>query len=355
MAWCVQLVGVHWLRFENNTYPLLVTRLADGGSLDKYLENLENKITYKQAIFWCHDLASAVSFIATRNIIHRDIAPRNLLLMKRTDADSKCSKLMLIDFGLSVQPTKNNFYSSTYYKVTDERMLPTNHLAPEVFKTQNHTLKGDVWQLGCCYYQIFTRLQEPEKHHIHSCWAQDIKNVRSKLPKPKAMPEQFFSKVLLDRVFVIDPAKRTTAFELVKTMDEVKAVETRNKYGIEDNMWNGELRIDDQYNWFRDNYYKIRCTVFLFLVLIFTAACLFYFMKCECDHGVPSDGFCVFGQEHCRTCSVGYDRFIHQDNKTVTCEFVEYVDIDVDESKVNQNVDEQLTPEPVFIIYTDDP
>lgn len=62
MAWCVQIMGVHWIRGadKDTSYQLMVTRVAEGGALRNFLENLDNKISYKQAILWCHDLASAV-------------------------------------------------------------------------------------------------------------------------------------------------------------------------------------------------------------------------------------------------------------------------------------------------------
>ena len=163
-----------------------------------------------------------------------------------------------------------------------------NHVAPEVFKDQNHSLKGDIWQVGCCYYEMFTRFQKSERHFIQGPWSNDLSkgvSVKTKLPKPRAMPKQFYEKVLLEKVFQIEPENRISAFELVALMDEVKAAKTRKKYGIDKNLWKSELRIDNQVKyWFVDNWCCM-LTSFWILILLLGSTLFFPIWTCFCETG----------------------------------------------------------------------
>ena len=58
----------------------------DRGSLQSYLRSNEDSITLAQQLYWMSDLISAVVYLRQMNVIHRDVAARNILLNQRMKA-----------------------------------------------------------------------------------------------------------------------------------------------------------------------------------------------------------------------------------------------------------------------------
>jgi serine/threonine protein kinase len=89
-------------------------------------------------------MLSAVAFLHTRHICHRDLKLENWVLESGKDV---WSKLKLIDFGLSTHFTPGHKLSrvvgSSYY------------VAPEVLK-KSYTEACDLWSLGVIVYMLLS-------------------------------------------------------------------------------------------------------------------------------------------------------------------------------------------------------
>jgi len=83
------------------------------------------------------------------NIIHRDLACRNVLVeVKRAGHDSFVLVPKISDFGLSVATSK-------------QTRLPVRWTAPEVLRNPKmRNPEADVWSFGVVMYEVFTRCQE---------------------------------------------------------------------------------------------------------------------------------------------------------------------------------------------------
>jgi len=87
-------------------------------------------------------LTSAVDYLHTRSIKHKDIKPANILLHNLPDG--------------RVRPVLTDVGETKVYRFgapTDPMRSTYEYLAPEQLAGENakSTLKSDVWQLGCCF------------------------------------------------------------------------------------------------------------------------------------------------------------------------------------------------------------
>ena len=69
-----------------------------GGNLFNYLEKREFKVTEDAARNICHQISSALYYLHSFGIVHRDIKLENVLMVDHAND----SELKLVDFGLSI-------------------------------------------------------------------------------------------------------------------------------------------------------------------------------------------------------------------------------------------------------------
>jgi len=125
--------------FVHRNQLFIVMELCAGGDLysrDPYTEEEAARIIS------C--ILSAVSYIHTKNIVHRDLKYENILFV----SDSPRAEIKLIDFGLSKK------YASDAEEMT-EGVGTIYTMAPEVLKG-TYTSKADLWSVGVIAYMLLS-------------------------------------------------------------------------------------------------------------------------------------------------------------------------------------------------------
>lgn len=116
----------------------LVMELVKGGDLFDAITS-SAKYTERDATVMVYNLAGALKYLHSLNIVHRDIKPENLLVFEYPDGTKS---LKLGDFGLAT------VVEGPLYTVCG---TPT-YVAPEIIAESGYGLKVDVWAAGVITY-----------------------------------------------------------------------------------------------------------------------------------------------------------------------------------------------------------
>ncbi|XP_061843289.1 protein tyrosine kinase 2 beta, b isoform X1 [Nerophis lumbriciformis] len=200
----VKLIGI----IEDN--PVwIVMELYQYGELGNYLTQNQNKLTNMTLVLFSLQICKALVYLEGVNMVHRDIAVRNVLV-----ASPECVKLG--DFGLS-----RYIEDEEYYKASVTR-LPIKWMAPESINFRRFTSASDVWMFAVCMWEIMSQGQQPffwlENRDVINQLEQGIR-----LPKPDNCPPALYS--LMTRCWSYDAKERPNFTELVVKISDVHEME----------------------------------------------------------------------------------------------------------------------------------
>jgi len=195
----VKLDGV----YEANNEIYLVQELCHGGDLFDRLDAQPNEhYSEAQCARLVKQMLSAVRYIHSKGIIHRDLKLENFLF----DHSGSNAELKMIDFGLS-----------KHFKIGDIHHEPVGTrytVAPEVLKG-NYDEKVDIWAIGVITFLLLSGVSP-----FGGCGEGTTNmEVRSNILDAKFtfQPKEYWSHVsesakdFISMLLVVDPQKRPTA------------------------------------------------------------------------------------------------------------------------------------------------
>jgi len=130
--------------FMDRNNLCLTLEFADGGDLGARIRSTKARGEWfqeNQICKWFTQILLGLSFIHSKNIMHRDLKPQNIFLMSRDD------RVLIGDFGICrVLDSKNDLART---------MIGTPYyLSPEVFQNRPYSFKSDIWALGCLLFEM---------------------------------------------------------------------------------------------------------------------------------------------------------------------------------------------------------
>ncbi|KAG4079995.1 hypothetical protein HA402_006307 [Bradysia odoriphaga] len=193
-----------WFSFQDEEDLFMVSDLLPGGDLRYHLQQQVEFCEASVVLLVC-ELGSALDYLQTQRVVHRDIKPDNILFDERGHAH-------LTDFNIATRLPRDGLACS---------MSGTKpYMAPEVFLCALDEIAGysypvDWWSLGVVAYEMRTGIRP---FIVHSSTPLDVvKNILNVSPHyPRHWSEQFTD--LIGKLINVHPGARICSQrELQKT------------------------------------------------------------------------------------------------------------------------------------------
>ncbi|BFU24266.1 protein kinase domain containing protein [Entamoeba histolytica HM-3:IMSS] len=123
----------------------LVTEFCPLGSLRKYMKT--NAMSEFLKVRFCQDIARGMEYLHENDIVHRDLKTDNILVYSNNPHDAVTIKVT--DFG-----TSRSFIESSG-NIALQNIGTPMYMAPEIFQSEQMTLKSDVFSFAICMLEIW--------------------------------------------------------------------------------------------------------------------------------------------------------------------------------------------------------
>ena len=134
------IVNVYDVSHSDNV-DYIVMELIDGITLKQYMEQ-KGTLNWREALHFSTQIAKALEHAHSRGIIHRDIKPHNIMILK--DGSVKVA-----DFGIAR-------VSSAQSTLTREALGSVHYISPEQAKGGRIDYRSDLYSLGVVMYEMLT-------------------------------------------------------------------------------------------------------------------------------------------------------------------------------------------------------
>ena len=119
----------------------IVMELIDGITLKQYMEKKGN-LNWKETLHFAMQIAKALEHAHGRGIVHRDIKPHNVMVLKNGSAK-------VTDFGIARLMSHSN-------TLTKEALGSVHYISPEQAKGGRVDNRSDLYSLGVVMYEMMT-------------------------------------------------------------------------------------------------------------------------------------------------------------------------------------------------------
>lgn len=185
--------------FEDQFNFYIVMEYCSGGDLFDELEKID-RFTEEQAAKIMQQIFSALFYMHSRNVIHRDIKLENILI-----TDKNALTVKIVDFNIAVLKTAK---AQTKMKGTP------NYMAPEVIKG-DYTEKCDLWSCGVLLYVLITG-EFPFDAEFHEQLLAMILKAKYRLDGRIWFMASHDLKDLIEELLQKEPLKRISAEQALK-------------------------------------------------------------------------------------------------------------------------------------------
>lgn len=121
----------------------IVMELIDGITLKQYMQKKGNKLNWREALHFTTQIVKALGHAHSRGIIHRDIKPHNIMVLR--DGSVKVA-----DFGIA------RVASGGHSTLTQEALGSVHYISPEQARGSHIDARSDLYSAGVVLYEMTT-------------------------------------------------------------------------------------------------------------------------------------------------------------------------------------------------------
>ena len=123
------------------TADYIVMELIDGITLKQYMEK-KGVLNWKETLHFAIQIAKALEHAHSRGIVHRDIKPHNVMVLKN-------GSVKVTDFGIARMMSKGN-------TLTKEALGSVHYISPEQARGGRVDNRSDIYSLGAVMYEMMS-------------------------------------------------------------------------------------------------------------------------------------------------------------------------------------------------------
>ena len=120
----------------------IVMELIDGITLKQYMDR-RGMLAWREAVHFAKQIAKALSQAHERGIIHRDIKPQNIMLLRD-------GTIKVADFGIAA------LENEVEEKPDGQAIGSIHYIAPEQARGESPDARSDIYSLGVLMYEMLT-------------------------------------------------------------------------------------------------------------------------------------------------------------------------------------------------------
>ncbi|MBQ5591065.1 MAG: Stk1 family PASTA domain-containing Ser/Thr kinase [Clostridia bacterium] len=186
----------------------IVMELCDGITLKEYIEQ-KGVIDWEEAAYFTTQILKALGHAHEKGIIHRDIKPQNIILMRD-------GTLKVADFGIA------RFSRSEQKTITDKAIGSVHYISPEQARGTNTDGKSDIYSVGVLLYEMTTGKLPFQADSAVSVAIMQLQNEPVKPTEiNKSIPKGLEQIILA--AMQKEPADRyPTAFDMLRDIEEIR-------------------------------------------------------------------------------------------------------------------------------------
>ena len=119
----------------------IVMELVDGVTLLQYMEK-RGALPWNEALHFARQIAKALQHAHSRGIVHRDIKPHNIMLLRD-------GTIKVADFGIAA-------LEHEFHETKGEAVGSIHYIAPEQARGEYPDPRSDLYSLGVVMFEMFT-------------------------------------------------------------------------------------------------------------------------------------------------------------------------------------------------------
>lgn len=199
------IVEIQYASYDKNSVYISMPKCKNG-SLDALINS--RYLTVREILKYSIEFLSGLHYIHTKELVHFDIKPTNILINDN-------GKAVLTDFGLAKYVDK--------YGLASPDMMYNMHKTPEHFINSKITNKSDIYQAGVTMYRLCNGNQILKQQFDESKnWSSDV--INGKFPNRKGYLPHIPLKLqrLINKAMNVNPDKRfDTVLDMINKLSEI--------------------------------------------------------------------------------------------------------------------------------------